>query len=428
MFLNYRKDPERLFFDALRAVDPYLATAKRLSDFRDAIGRPTGRLNILGFGKASARMAQAAEETLAGLISTSVIITKYDHSVTLKKTGIIEAGHPIPDTNGIKGTEKIRAVARESSADDINICLISGGGSALLVCPLEGISLEEKQEITGLLLNAGADIFELNTVRKHISAVKGGRLAETLYPSRTIALILSDVIGDRLDVIASGPTVPDETTYLDALNVLKRYNLMDKAPKGVLKIIEDGIEERIPDTPATDGKVFSRVENIIIGSNRIALEAARQGAGALGYSAEIITDSLSGEAREAAKWLYKEVMKRGERQRACFVSGGETTVVVRGSGLGGRNIEFALAFAIEIAGIEGLSLLSAGTDGTDGPTDAAGAIVDGETIPRARAMGLSPEKFLAENDSYNFFKQVGGLFITGPTGTNVMDIQIVIRR
>ncbi|NOY39811.1 MAG: glycerate kinase, partial [Nitrospirae bacterium] len=427
MFLTCRKDLERVFFDALRAVDPYLATAKRLSDFRDATGKPGGRLNILGFGKASARMAQAAEETLAGLISRSVVVTKYGHSVALKKTEIIEAGHPIPDANGIKGTEKIRAVARASSADDINICLVSGGGSALLVCPLEGISLEEKQEITGLLLNAGADIFELNTVRKHISAVKGGRLAETLYPSRTISLLLSDVIGDRLDVIASGPTAPDETTYLDALNVLKRYNLMDKAPKGVLKIIEDGIEGRVPDTPSPDSKVFSRVENIIIGSNRIALEAARQEAGALGYSAEILTDSLSGEAREAAKWLYREVMKREIRQKACFVSGGETTVVVKGSGLGGRNLEFALVFAMEIAGIEGLSLLSAGTDGTDGPTDAAGAIVDGETIARARAMGLSPEKFLEENDSYNFFKQVGGLFITGPTGTNVMDIQIVIR-
>lgn len=419
---------ERVFFDALRAVDPYLATSRRLSDFRDAIGTPTGRLNILGFGKASARMAQAAEETLAGLISGSVVITKYGHSVALKKTEIIEAGHPIPDTNGIKGTEKIRAVARASSADDINICLVSGGGSALLVYPFEGISLEEKQEITGLLLNAGADIFELNTVRKHISAVKGGRLAETLYPSRTMSLLLSDVIGDRLDVIASGPTAPDETTYLDALNVLKRYDLIDRAPKGVLRIIEDGIEGRVPDTPAPDSEVFSRVENIIIGSNRIALEAARQEAGALGYSAEILTDSLSGEAREAAKWLYKEAMKRGEIKKTCFVSGGETTVVVKGSGLGGRNLEFALVFAMEVAGIEGVSLLSAGTDGTDGPTDAAGAIVDGETIPRARAMGLSPEKFLAENDSYNFFKQVGGLFITGPTGTNVMDIQIVIRR
>jgi len=419
---------ERVFYGALRAVDPYLATSRRLSDLVSATGRPRGRLNILGFGKASARMAQAAEDTLEGLISTSVVITKYGHSMPLKETEVIEAGHPIPDLNGLKGTDRIRAVAGASSADDLNICLISGGGSALLVSPLDGISLEEKQEVTGLLLGAGADIFELNTVRKHISAVKGGRLAETLYPSRTVSLILSDVIGDRLDVIASGPTAPDETTYIDALNVLKRYGLTDKAPEGVLKVIEDGLEGRVPDTPSHDSEVFSRVENTVIGSNRIALEAAMQEASVLGYSAEVITDSLTGEAREAAKWLHREVMKRGGREKACFVSGGETTVVVKGSGLGGRNLEFALAFAMEIDGIDGVSLLSAGTDGTDGPTDAAGAVVDGETIPRARAMGLSPEKFLAENDSYNFFKQVGGLLITGPTGTNVMDIQIVIRR
>ncbi len=428
MFPGYREELERVFFSALRAVDPYLATSRRLAELLSSAGRPAGRLNVLGFGKASARMAQAAEEALDGLISTSVVITKYGHSVPLRETEVIEAGHPIPDLNGLRGTERIREVARTSSAADLNVCLISGGGSALLVSPLEGISLEEKQEVTALLLSAGADIFELNTVRKHISAVKGGRLAETLYPSRTVSLILSDVIGDRLDVIASGPTAPDETTYLDALNVIERYGLRKSVPRGVLEIIEDGVEGRVPDTPTSDSEVFSRVENIIIGSNRIALEAAAQEASALGYSAEILTDSLSGEAREAARRLYGEITGRGATGKACFISGGETTVTVRGSGLGGRNLEFALAFAMEIEGTEGIALLSAGTDGTDGPTDAAGAVVDGETVPRARALGLSPESCLAENDSYSFFKQVGGLLVTGPTGTNVMDIQIVIRR
>ncbi|NOZ26178.1 MAG: glycerate kinase [Nitrospirae bacterium] len=427
MFQGCRDDMEKIFFGALRAVDPYLATSRRLSELVGTAGRPAGRLNILGFGKASARMAQAAEESLQGLVSTSIVITKYGHSIPLKETEIIEAGHPIPDLNGLKATERIREIALDSSADDMNICLISGGGSALLVSPLDGISLEEKQEVTGLLLSAGADIFELNTVRKHISAVKGGRLAEALYPSKTVSLILSDVIGDRLDVIASGPTAPDETTYLDALNVLKRYGLTDKAPRGVLRIIEDGVEGRVPDTPSSDSEVFTRVDNIIIGSNRIALGAARQEASALGYSAEILTESLSGEAREAARWLCREVLARAGGKKACYVSGGETTVTVRGGGLGGRNLEFALAFAMEIEGVDGVALLSAGTDGTDGPTDAAGAVVDGETVPRARTLGLSPERYLEENDSYNFFKQAGGLLVTGPTGTNVMDLQIVLR-
>ncbi len=418
------EDLEKVFFEALRAVDPYRATSERLSPFLDAIRNAGGKVNILGFGKASARMARAAEDVLGDLITSSVVITKYGHSLPLERTEVIEAGHPIPDENGLEGTERILEIARASSAEDVNICLVSGGGSALLVKPVGGVTLGQKQEVTGMLLKAGADIFELNTVRKHISAVKGGRLAETLYPSKTISLLLSDVIGDRLDVIASGPTAPDETTYGDAHAVLRKYSLLERVPGDVVRVISDGVAGRIPDTPTAASEVFRRVENVIIGSNRTALEAARRGAESLGYRAEILTDSLSGEAREAARWLYRQV---AEREGGCYLSGGETTVRVRGGGLGGRNLEFALAFALEIEGMEGLALLSAGTDGTDGPTDAAGAVVDGETVGRARAMGLSPERFLAENDSYNFFKEVGGLLITGPTGTNVMDLQVVIK-
>jgi glycerate-2-kinase len=424
---DYSRDLKRIFLKAIETVDTYPATRKGLSDVERLVKERDGRVNIIGFGKASARMAQAAEDLFLDHISRSVVITKYDHSLPLKKTEVIEAGHPIPDINGIKGTEKIIELARSATAADLNICLISGGGSSLLVSPVEGISLDDKRSVTEQLFRVGADIFELNTVRKHLSTVKGGRLAEILYPSTTFSLIISDVIGDPLDVIASGPTVPDCTTYLDAFNVLKKYNLIDKVPRSVMEVIRKGVDGEIVDTPSDDSEVFALVDNRIVVSNRLALEAAEKEAERLGYTAEVITSSLSGESRDAAKWLCRQVRGGGKDQRRCYISGGETTVTVRGNGLGGRASEFALAFAIEIEGMDDICLLSAGTDGTDGVTDAAGAIVDGRTATKAREMGLSPESFLDENDSYNFFKKVGGLFITGPTGTNVMDIQIVIR-
>uniref|UniRef100_A0A7V3KMJ1 Glycerate kinase n=1 Tax=candidate division WOR-3 bacterium TaxID=2052148 RepID=A0A7V3KMJ1_UNCW3 len=435
--MNRRETRERLielFYAAIRAGNPYHAVALRSKEIR-SLYQEGGfkRLVVTGFGKAAYPMAKALEDNLGNVISNGIIITKYGHA-TRKDTKIktFEAGHPIPDEMGLNGTEEIIKLLEESDENTFVICLISGGGSALLVAPEHGISLKEKQEVTQLLLESGADINEVNTVRKHLSRVKGGRLAEIAYPARVISLILSDVIGDRLDVIASGPTEPDRTTFQDALYVLEKYKLATKIPSNILNHFKKGAEGFIVDTPKVGNPVFQNVQNIIIGSNKTVLEAARQRAEELGFQTEIITYELSGEARKAAKWLafrtkeIKNNLTGPPVTPICLLSSGETTVTVRGNGLGGRNIELALSFAMEIEGVEGITMLSAGTDGTDGPTEAAGAIVDGTTVKKAKALGLYPENFLNNNDSYRFFERIDGLFITGPTGTNVMDIQIIL--
>ncbi|GAB4422361.1 MAG: glycerate kinase [Thermodesulfovibrionales bacterium] len=450
---------KEIFYSALKAVDPYnavrLYTDKIRSIYQDG---NFNRLIVIAFGKAACPMAKAVEEELGDLIDTGIVITKnggeemkrsigervmikkhyplhpfttspIHQNLSLHLFTLFNASHPVPDENGLKATEEVIKLIKEADEKTLVICLISGGGSALLVAPYEGITLAEKQLITELLLKAGADIYELNTVRKHISRVKGGRLAEIAYPAMVISLILSDVIGDRLDVIASGPTAPDRSTFRDALSVLEKYRLIDKAPESIIKFLQAGADGLVKETPKEGDRIFQNVENIIIGSNRIALEAARQKAEELGLRSEIITSELTGEAREVGRWLARRVRNELSvmgNKRICFISGGETTVTVKSNGKGGRNTELALAFAMEIEGIEGITLLSAGTDGTDGPTDAAGAIVNGETVKKARAIGLNPEEYLNNNDSYNFFKKIDGLFITGPTGTNVMDVQIVI--
>ena len=344
---------------------------------------------------------------------------------------VYEAGHPIPDENGVKATRQAIALARSLDEKSLLVCLISGGGSALLVAPAPGILLAEKQRTIDLLLRAGADIHELNVVRKHISAVKGGRLAQIAYPARVVSLILSDVIDDRLDIIASGPTVPDETTYAGALGVIEKYRLRDEVPRKVYDHLVEGKEGRIPEAPGKDDPLFDRVTNTIVGSNRQAIEAAITRCGHLGIDAVKIDRPIRGEARDAGRWLVSEARRmlkkrKGTGKGLCLISGGETTVTVRGRGRGGRNMELALAAAIEMEGIEGMTLLSAGTDGTDGPTDAAGAIVDGRSIGRGREAGLDPGTCLSNNDSYSFLRAGGDLLVTGPTGTNVMDIQVML--
>lgn len=430
--MRFKELASEIFYAALKAVDPYTATRlyteKIVSIYQGGNFR---RIVAVGFGKAACNMAKALEDSLSDLINKGVIITKYGHcSIPNFRTfRLYEAGHPVPDENGVKGTDEIIKILKGADENTLVVCLISGGGSALLVCPYEDITLTDKQRITELLLKAGTDINELNTVRKHISRVKGGRLAEIAYPAKVISLILSDVIGDRLDVIASGPTVLDESTYKDAINVLEKYMLINKAPESVLKVLYDGLKGEIPETPKNDNKIFDNVENIIVGSNKIALEAAKTKAESLGFEAEIISSEITGEAKEVGRWLAdiaRSKRSNSSKRLKCLISGGETTVMVKGNGLGGRNMELALSFAMEIEGIDGITLLSAGTDGTDGPTDAAGAIVDGYIVKMARKMGVNPERYLDNNDSYNFFKKIDGLFITGPTGTNVMDIQIMM--
>jgi len=423
-----------IFEAALKAVDPYASVKKHIDRVIETYNTSKcGRICVIGFGKASCPMMKALEDSMGGLIDEAIAITKYGHSgsqLKSEKIKIFEAGHPVPDENGLKGTEEVMRLLEDSSENTLIVCLISGGGSALLVSPYKGITLHEKQELTGLLLKAGADIFALNTVRKHISRVKGGRLAEIAYPARMISFILSDVIGDRLDVIASGPTSPDTTTYSDALHILEEYHIRDRVPRSVVDILEKGVKGIIPETPKEGSKIFDRIANVVIGSNKIALEAARKEAEKRGLTTEIISSELSGEARDAGRWLAGKARAIKQSQDMprpyCMISGGETTVTVTGKGSGGRNMELALSFAIEIEGMDGITLLSAGTDGTDGPTDAAGAVVEGQTLIKAGALGMNPGMYLSNNDSYRFFDEINGLFITGPTGTNVMDIQIVV--
>jgi glycerate 2-kinase len=432
---NLLKD---IFSAALGAVDPYRAVVRyadevlaqyRKGDFE--------RFYVLAFGKAASAMVRAVTDRLEDIVTGGVAITKYGHLTKADKAGPIltyEAGHPLPDENGLRATAELTRLARNLDKKCLVLCLVSGGGSALLVAPYAGVSLEEKQKTTDLLLKAGADIHELNTVRKHISAVKGGRLAELVYPATIRALILSDVIDDRLDVIASGPTAPDHTTYSDALAVIKKYGLETALPGGVVSLLADGAQGHMPETPKAGNPIFQRVQNTVVGNNGQAIAAAELRCVELGIDTVIVAGAISGEARDAAARLAEEAIslregRRGELRAGktlCLISGGETTVTVRGGGIGGRNTELALAFGLCVENIPGITLLSAGTDGTDGPTDAAGAFVDGRSMVDARFAGLVPEHYLSDNDSYGFFARTNGLFVTGPTGTNVMDLQLIL--
>ncbi|MDO8446037.1 MAG: glycerate kinase [Deltaproteobacteria bacterium] len=429
-----------IFNSALFAADPYNAVKKtiKITDNRLKVNdsvydlKDFNRVIVIGAGKGTALMAQAVEETIGDRLDEGIIIVKYGHTWPLQKIKQIEAGHPIPDEAGVKGTEEIVRLLEKADEKTLVICLLSGGGSALLVSPADGITLKDKQVATDLLLKSGATIDELNVVRKHLSKVKGGRLAQTAFQSTILTLALSDVIGDRLDVIASGPTVADGTTFLDAVNVIQKYDLVKKVPERVIHLLLKGTVGKLQETPKKGDLCFKNKEAIIVGSLKQALNAARSEANKSGFDTEVVTDKLQGEARDAAKYLAEIALlvkksHKGIRPR-CLLSGGETVVTVKGDGLGGRNQELALAFALEIEGTDGITMLSAGTDGTDGPTDAAGAVVDGETAAFARKLGVDPDKYLENNDSYNFFKKIdqGHHLITGPTGTNVMDVQIIM--
>jgi hydroxypyruvate reductase len=317
------------------------------------------------------------------------------------------------------------------TANDLVIFLVSGGGSALLPLPVEGVTLVEKQATTHELLSCGASIQEINTLRKHLSRIKGGGLAKIVYPATLVSLILSDVIGDPLDAIASGPTVPDSTTYEDCAWILNKYELWGKIPPSVASHIRAGMEGKKEETLKEGDPPFAKVYNLIVGNNLLAMTAAKKAAQALGYRTLLLSSLVEGETREVAKVhaaIAKEVLLSGNPipPPACILSGGETTVTLKGKGKGGRNQEFALAAALEIAGWKEVLMMSAGTDGTDGPTDAAGAFADGKTVTRAKTMGLDPWSFLKENDSYSFFQRIGDLLTIGPTGTNVMDLRVML--
>lgn len=424
-------DPYRIIKENLRIDQDRLIIIEKNGNEKSFNLRNFERIYLLGTGKASCSMAQAVEELLGNRITRGLITTKYGHGLPLKFTEVIEAGHPLPDAKGLEGAKKMKDLLHQSGSKDLILFLVSGGGSALLPLPVDGITLEEKQILTQLLLACGADIKEINTIRKHISQIKGGWVARWAYPSTLITLILSDVVGDPLDMIASGPTVPDPSTFEEAWEILEKYDLTEKIPLSIKNHLLMGREKKIEDTPKPGEEVFRKVTNLIIGSNFLALREAEREAQKNGFHTLLLSSSIVGETREVARFhgaIAREIVLTNHPipKPACVLSGGETTVTLRGNGLGGRNQEFCLAAAFEIEGLEKVVLLSGGTDGTDGPTDAAGAISDYTTLLRAKKMGLDPKAYLMNNDSYHFFEKLGDLLITGPTRTNVMDVRVLL--
>ncbi len=437
-----RLDAARIWNAALRAVDPESAIRKIVKRRGSVLEVNRRRYDlakarkvwVLGAGKAAAPMGRAVEKILGGYLSGGILATKYGHSLPLKKLEIIEAAHPLPDSNSLASASRIILLAEGHIApEDLVICLFSGGASSLFVAPAEGISLEDKLECTRLLLRHGADIHELNAVRKHLSSIKGGGLARLLAPSPMINLILSDVVGDDLGTIASGPLAPDSTTFGDCLEIIHRLRIAGQIPPAVKRRFELGAAGRIAETPKADDPVFAKIESCLIGSNSQACTAAAKAAKSLGYKAMILTSRLEGDTEEAARFhmsIASEIVfqSRPLRRPACVISGGETTVKVRGEGLGGRNQEFALHCVKSLAGLPSPCLVaSLGSDGTDGPTDAAGAVADNTTLTRAIKHGSD---FLIQSirnsDSYYFFKHLDDLIITGPTRTNVMDLHLIM--
>jgi len=434
-----RQHAMEIFQAALKAVDPVEAVCSYVKQVDDGINigrhrfdfKDYDRILVVGAGKAGAPMAKALEDLLEDRIADGVIVVKEGHGLPLKRVRIHEASHPVPDERGIRGAEDILSLVDRAGERDLVLCVISGGGSALLVAPAEGVTLADKQEVTRLLLACGADIHEINTVRKHLSRAKGGGLARFAYPATVVSLILSDVIGDDLNVIASGPAVPDTSTFADAREVFSKYDIWHRVPEPVQTRIRQGLAGDIADTPKAGDAVFQRCYSELVGTNIQALIAASQAARVKGYHALILSSTVEGEAREVVKMFAafaKEVRNSANpiAAPACILCGGETTVTIQGEGKGGRNQEFALASAMIIDGMENIVVLSGGTDGTDGPTDAAGAIADGRTMARARAGGLDPLDFLKRNDSYHFFQPLDDLIITGPTRTNVSDVYMIL--
>lgn len=424
---------------ALKAADPRQIIKSRLL-LRDSVLRvdeysfDLGKFKsvyVVGGGKASGSMAEALEKVLGRRITAGFVNVLHGET---NKTSIIKlhgANHPVPDEAGVEGTRKMLDLVEAATADDLVICLISGGGSSMMPLPRGGISLSDKREITDLLLKSGATITEINTVRKHISDFKGGWLAKKAYPATVLNLILSDVMGDPLDFIASGPTVPDSTTFHDAVSVLRKYDLWTRGPPSVTKVLLDGEKGLIPETPKASDEAFKRVHNVVVGNNRLASQTACTEFKSAGLNTLLLTSMMEGEARHVGTVLSSiarevSISDNPVHKPGAVVAGGETTVTVTGKGKGGRNQEVALAAAMKLGNLDGVAVASLTTDGVDGPTDAAGAIVDGKTLAKAKRMGLSPEKFLAANDSYNFFSKISDLIFTGPTGTNVNDISLIV--
>lgn len=435
-----RHDALDILRRALEAVDPRKAIKHSLELRKSHLCFNDVELDLDGFskvfvvggGKAGGAMAEAVEELLEERIATGVvnILKGTEDRYRLRRIELNGASHPIPDDDGVMGTGKMLSLVEQAGADDLVFVLISGGGSALMTYPAEGVGLDEMRRLTEMLLRSGATINELNAVRKHLSAVKGGQLAEKAHPATVVSLILSDVVGDPLDTIASGPTAPDISTFRDAAAVLQRYGIWTKVANSIRQRIEAGLKGEFKDTPKPGDKIFQRVFNVVIGSNLVAARAAVKEAVNLGYNTLLLSTRVEGEARHVGT-VYAGIA--GEisasdhpiPRPAAVVAGGETTVKVEGAGHGGRNQELALSAAMRMEGLDAV-VAALATDGIDGPTEAAGAICDGWTMRRAKSMGLATEDFLMDNDSHGFFSRLEDAILTGPTGTNVNDLAVIL--
>lgn len=428
----------RLCRAGLQAVDPYEAVCRQVRVRHDqlTIGSHQyslariSRIVVVGAGKASARMAQALELRLGARINTGLVVVKYGHGAPTNTIRIVEAGHPIPDAAGLQAGRMMMDLVRTLTPDDLLIVLLSGGASSLLPAPVPGISLKDKQQTTKLLLRSGATIQEINTVRKHLSCIKGGQLAAATK-ARVASVLLSDVIGNDLGTIGSGPTAPDPTTFRDASEIVARYGVARTIPASVRRYLAAGLKKDAPETPKPGATLFRRVDHILIGDNRAAVDAVNEAAKRERLRTLVLATSLTGEARELAKFfgaMAREIAGQGRpiRRPCCVIAGGEPTVTVRGQGTGGRAQEFALAAAAEIVGLKQIWVVGFATDGTDGPTTVAGAVVDGQTVAHAQRRKQSLARALRENDAHAFFHALRGHIVTGPTGTNVNDLYLLL--
>lgn len=407
-----RRDGERISCGGVRL---------RLGDY--------GRVFVIGGGKASALMAEEAEAILGDWITEGrVVVPDFQRGLPrLSRVSFRGSTHPLPTRKGVLAVKWMLELVDGARSNDLVVCLISGGGSALMPLPATGVTVAQKSQVTRLLMRSGADIEEVNCVRKHLSGIKGGRLAEILRPARVLSLIVSDVVGDDLASVASGLTVPDPTTYLDAKRILVERGVWREAPAQVRSLIQSGVEGARPETPKPASAIFRKVDNVLVGSNRQTLRAAKRSLSGMGYEASILSASVAGDAIEFGRRLAElAVGARVRHGPTAIIAGGETTVKVTGAGRGGRNQEVVLSAATRIAGCEGVEVVAFGTDGIDGPTDAAGAVADSSTVRRGRALGMDAEDYLAESDSYSYFARLGDLIVTGPTGTNVNDVMIAL--
>lgn len=432
-----KADAVKIFQAGLKAADPAVAVGEsvRLESEHLVLGReqelvlPVSEYDSIvavAFGKAGAVMARALEERLGDRLTGGLAVVKYGHRAPTRKVEVLEAGHPVPDQAGLAGARRVAALLESCDSRTLVICLISGGGSALLPLPAEGITLSDKVETTSLLLRSGADIAVLNCVRKHLSGLKGGQLACKAAPATVVSLILSDVVGDRLDVIASGPTVPDDTAFQDAVDVLHRSGLWDTVPRAGRGRLTAGAAGELEETPGSGHPAFARCQNLLVANNALCLQAAARQARNLGYQVVDLGPAIEGEASEVARDLVARAGRQPRPTPTCWLGGGETTVTVTGPGKGGRAQEFALSATLAMQGWDNALLLAAGTDGTDGPTDAAGAFASGDTVARGKALGLDAATHLRDNNAYRFFDALGDLLVTGPTGTNVMDVYMLL--